>query len=40
LELRGSAHDSVVIETLDELQQGRVETRILGSYRADRSVQS
>jgi prephenate dehydratase/chorismate mutase len=38
LELRGSANDSVVVETLDELRRGRVETRILGSYRSDRSV--
>jgi prephenate dehydratase len=34
LELRGSANDSVVTETLDELRHGRVETRILGSYRS------
>jgi chorismate mutase/prephenate dehydratase len=40
LELRGSANDSVVVETLDELRRGRVETRILGSYRSDRSVSS
>jgi len=40
LELRGSANDSVVVETLEELRRGRVETRILGSYRSDRSVRS
>jgi prephenate dehydratase len=38
LELRGSANDSVVVETLDELRRGRVETRILGSYCSDQSV--
>lgn len=40
LELRGSANDSVVIETLNELRNGRVETRILGSYRSDQLFHS
>jgi chorismate mutase/prephenate dehydratase len=34
LDVRGSAEDSEVIATLAELRHGRVETRILGSYRA------
>ena len=38
LELRGSANDSVVLETLKELRRGRVETRILGSYRSEQLV--
>ena len=34
LDVRGSANDSEVIETLAELQRSRVETRILGAYRS------
>ena len=34
LDVRGSAADSEVIETLSELRRGRVETRILGAYRS------
>jgi prephenate dehydratase/chorismate mutase len=36
LDVRASANDSEVIETLDELRRGRVETRILGAYRSAR----
>ena len=32
LDVRGSASDSEVLETLNELRRGRVETRILGAY--------
>ena len=34
LDVRGSADDREVIDTLDELAQSRVETRILGAYRS------
>ena len=34
LDVRGSANDGEVIETLAELQRSRVETRILGAYRS------
>src|SRR5437870_857714 len=34
LDVRASANDSEVIETLDELRRGRVETRILGAYQS------
>jgi len=34
LDVRGSANDREVIETLAELRRGRVETRILGAYRS------
>src|SRR5205807_9023544 len=32
LDVRGSANDREVIDTLSELRHGRVETRILGAY--------
>src|SRR6266404_3232309 len=34
LDVRGSADDREVIDTLDELRRSRVETRILGAYRS------
>jgi len=36
LDVGGSVHDRDVIETLAELRNGRVETRILGAYRSAR----
>ena len=36
LDVRGSVHDRDVMETLAELRNGRVETRILGAYRSAR----
>ena len=36
LDLRGSAEEREVIDTLDELRRSRVETRILGAYRSAR----
>ena len=36
LDVRGSVHDRDVIETLAELRNGRVETRMLGAYRSAR----
>ncbi len=36
LDVRGSADDREVIDTLAELRRGRVETRILGAYAAAR----
>jgi len=36
LDVRGSANDSEVIDTLAELRRGRVEVRILGAYRSAR----
>ena len=36
LDVRGSANDSEVIDTLDELRRSRVETRILGAYASAR----
>jgi prephenate dehydratase/chorismate mutase len=34
LDVRGSVNQAEVVETLDELNHGRVETRILGAYRS------
>ena len=36
LDVRGSVNQGEVIETLDELNHSRVETRILGAYRSAR----
>jgi len=36
LDMRGSTSDAEVIDTLNELKVGRVETRILGAYRSAR----
>ena len=36
LDVRGSVHDRDLIDTLAELRNGRVETRILGAYRSAR----
>jgi prephenate dehydratase len=36
LDVQGSTSDAEVIDTLNELKVGRVETRILGEYRSAR----